>query len=156
MDHIADVKADTDLDLTLTWSCCVILGELLLDLNRTEYRFESARKLNQEAVAGRLDLTAAMFRENRAQNTIVRVQQLQRQRLVFLHQSAVATDICEHDRCQCSSAVGIHGKCPRPSAIDRLPEAIDCQRRDAGDAVEWEAADCEGCFRCRSKKELSA
>jgi hypothetical protein len=58
-DHVAEVDPDTEMDAPVVRNIGVALDHALLHLDRPTHRFDRAGKLNEDAVAGRLDDAAA-------------------------------------------------------------------------------------------------
>src|SRR5262249_25518208 len=98
MDDVSQVHADADLNRPLGGSSGVPLAQGLLDLDRAASRFQSTGELDQESIAERLDLPAAVAAENRAQQSIVLVKQFEGLGLVPLVNGDGAADVGEHDR----------------------------------------------------------
>ena len=97
MDHVTDMDADAHVDVALGGLRGIAGDDRALDLHRALGCLERAGKLDQEPIAGGLDLAAVEQRELRAQQSLLLGEQLQRQRLVMLGECAVAHHVGEHD-----------------------------------------------------------
>src|SRR6516165_6201005 len=60
-DNVADMNADAEFDALVLRYSCITLHHAALDLNRTACSVHGTCKLNQYAIAGPLDDTAAMI-----------------------------------------------------------------------------------------------
>ena len=109
MHHVADVDADAHLDVALERLGAIASSDGALDFHRALGRLQRTRKLNQEAVAGGLDLMAIEQRELRAQQALIFGQQFERERLVALGERAVAHHVREHDGGQLT-LLGVFGR----------------------------------------------
>ena len=96
--HIAEVNANSNLQLSVFRSAQVAPGQRLLEFDRAFHRGHRTGKLNQKGVAYRFYLLSLMFEERGPQERAVFLEQFQRQPLVALRQRAVTHHVGEHDR----------------------------------------------------------
>ena len=96
--HIAQVNANSNLQMSICRSAQVAPGQRLLEFDRAIHRGHRAGELNQKAIANRFYLLSLMFEERGPQERAVFLEQLQRQPLIALRQRAVAHHVREHDR----------------------------------------------------------
>src|SRR3984893_3794217 len=98
VNDIAQVDANSNLQLSVCGSVQVPSGQRLLEFDRAIHRGHRAGELNQKAVAYRFYLLPLMLEERGPQESAVFIEQLHRKPLVALRQRAVAHHVREHDR----------------------------------------------------------
>src|SRR5437868_13143799 len=68
MHHVANVNADSDLDLAFRGSIGIAFGQSALNCHGALSRFQCALELDQESVPDRFDLDAVELRKDFAQH----------------------------------------------------------------------------------------
>jgi hypothetical protein len=93
-DNIADVNADAKLDPIVLGSICILLGHAALNFDGASRCIDGTGKLDQHAVAGRLDDASAMLSYFGIDECFSeRLEMSKRALLVGSHQAAIASDI---------------------------------------------------------------
>jgi CDP-diacylglycerol pyrophosphatase len=90
MHHIAQVNANSNLQLSVCGSAQVASSKCILEFDRAVHCCHRAGKLNQKAVAYRFYLLSLMFEERGPQESAMFLEQLQRQAFVALRHPGVA------------------------------------------------------------------
>src|SRR5438093_708601 len=108
MHHVANVNADSDLDLPVGGGIGIALGQSALNCHGALSRFQCALELDQESVPDRFDLDAVELRKDFPQQPAMFLQQFLGKLVVALAQRAVADHVGEHDRGQLAFLVGAH------------------------------------------------
>jgi hypothetical protein len=93
--HITEMQPDAHLDPPLARRG-IAFSEHALNLDCAAGALERAGELDEEAVADRLDLPAAVFREDAVEERVMLVEQLQREGFILLRERAVADHVGEH------------------------------------------------------------
>jgi hypothetical protein len=89
---VTDVDANAKFDPLVLWDRSILLGHAALDFNGTAHRIHGTGKLDEHAIAGRLDDAAAMGGYSGINNGLSdRLEPGQRAFLVKAHQTAPAT-----------------------------------------------------------------
>ena len=113
MNHVADVNANTKLNVSFRWLGLVARGKPSLNFDRASCRLQRARELDEEGVARRFDLVPVVMWENGTQEPPMFFQQLYRERFVALGQRAVTDHVREHDGGKLALfRAGAHGSSP--------------------------------------------
>src|SRR6266403_2595769 len=108
MDHVANVNADSDLDLTFRGSVGIAFGQSALNCHGALSRFQCALELDQESVPDRFDLDAVELRKDFPKQPAMLLQHFLGKLVVALAQRAVADHVGEHDRGQLALFLGAH------------------------------------------------
>ncbi len=108
MHHIADMNADSHLDLAVRRRIGIALGQRSLDFNRALRRFQRAPKFDQERVANGFYFSAVKPRKDFPKQPAMFLQQFLSKLFVALAQRAVAHHVGEHDGGQLALLLGAH------------------------------------------------
>ena len=97
-DQVAQVQAHAEHESSIGRLVAVGLGHGLLKLDGGAQRINCAGELDQSTVAGQLDQTSSVFRQDRIEvfRTVL-AQARQRPALVTPHQAGVADNVCSND-----------------------------------------------------------
>ena len=110
--HVAEIDADAIEDALLLGRVGVALGHHGLDRDRAFDRGDNGGKLQQHAIAHRLDEPAAERPHDRRRRLAPLADRLRRPRLVLAHEARVADDVGGEDRGELRSRSLLPG--PRP------------------------------------------
>ena len=108
MDYVADVNADSNLDLAVCGSIGIAMGQCSLDFNRALGCFQCTPEFDQEGVANGFYFRAVKPRKDFAKNLSMFLQQFLGKFFVALAQRAVADHVGEHDGGQSALFVSAH------------------------------------------------
>jgi hypothetical protein len=110
VDDIAEVNANSELHAVLRVYVGVALGHGLLDGKRTLDSVHDASELGEDAVAGGIDDTPAVLRNNREHDRLMALEIADSSFFVGAHEGAVAGDVGREDCCQFAGNLGIFGR----------------------------------------------
>src|SRR6266550_2764880 len=97
MDHVADVNADSHLDLAFRRRIGIAFGQSALNCHGALSRFQCALKLDQESVPDRFNLDAVELWTDFPKQPAMFLQQFLGKLFVALAQRAVADHVSKHD-----------------------------------------------------------